>query len=90
MRFPQSLEELRSFLGLTGYYRKFIPHYAIICRALHDLLKNDGFLWNFEAQFAQLKEALVKATTLAVLDLGLLANNLWLKLMLLAMRLELC
>ena len=65
---PMNITQLRGFLGLAGYYRRFIEHYASICRPLHEALKKDSFIWGAEQQtaFDSLK---IKMTTPPVLSL---------------------
>lgn len=58
---PKFVKELRGFLGLTRYYRKFIPQFGKIISPLIILTKNDGFKWTLEATevFLTLKNAML-------------------------------
>jgi hypothetical protein len=38
-KLPMSMSEVRSFLGLTGYYRKFIPNFSKVAKPITELLK---------------------------------------------------
>ncbi|MCH85650.1 enzymatic polyprotein, partial [Trifolium medium] len=60
---PTNLKQLRGFLGLTGYYRRFIKSYAKIASPLTDLLKKDSFCWNETTQtaFEELQLAVTSA-----------------------------
>jgi hypothetical protein len=70
---PKSITQLRSFLGLTDYYRRFIQGYGVICRSLRDLLKKDEFLWTpaHTIAFENLKTKMSAAPVLSLLDFTL-------------------
>ena len=38
---PRNVKEVRQFVGLTSYYRKFIRSFATICKPLHKLTEKD-------------------------------------------------
>ena len=68
---PDDVKPLRSFLGLTGYYRKFIPNYGGITQPLCKLLKKKvDYIWTEECEqaFLILKQALCDNTVLAYPD----------------------
>lgn len=56
---PKNPKSLRGFLGLMGYYRKFIKNYRMIVAPLTILLKINAFKWNevVETAFNKLKRA---------------------------------
>ncbi|GJT91560.1 ty3-gypsy retrotransposon protein [Tanacetum coccineum] len=65
---PTSFTTLRAFLGLTGYYRRFVPTYAHIASPLTDILKQSAFTWNDTAAkaFDALKTSMSQLITLAL------------------------
>ena len=68
---PTNVKQLRSFLGLTSYYRRFIPQFAKIAGPLHALTKKSSdFMWTAVCQgaFEKLRSLLTSAPVLAYPD----------------------
>ncbi len=68
---PTSAEKVRSFLGLTGYYRKFIKNYSDIAHILSSpLKKNTTFSWSPSQikAFETLKEKLTSSPVIIFPD----------------------
>lgn len=59
---PTSVKELRSFLGMAGYYRKFVRQFGLLSKPLTNLLKKgEQYVWTSSHQesFDALKQALI-------------------------------
>ena len=70
---PRNIKDIRSFLGLAGYYRKFIPGFSSIAAPLLQLTqKAASFIWTdaCEQDFQRLKQLLCSAPILAYPDFG--------------------
>ena len=68
---PENVTEIKSFLGLAGYYRRFAPDFAQMARPLHKLTEaNVEFVWTPECRssFQTLKTLLSTAPVLAYPD----------------------
>lgn len=64
------MKKLEGFLGIAGYYRRFIQNFGGIVGPLTDLLKFNAFKWTSTASdaFENLKKALTQAPILALSD----------------------
>ena len=70
---PTDVRGIRSFIGLTGYYRRFISNYAKIAKPLTELTKkNRRFIWTADCQqsFETLRRALTESPILAFPDVN--------------------
>ena len=68
---PTSVHEICSFLGLAGYYRRFIPEFSRIAKPMTELLKKGvKFYWSAQCEeaFQKLKTLLTSAPILAQPD----------------------
>ncbi|XP_077275167.1 uncharacterized protein LOC143904389 [Temnothorax americanus] len=70
---PTNIREVRSFIGLASYFRRFVKNFALIVRALTKLLKkNRKFEWGTEQQkaFDEIKRKLIQSPILSVYNLS--------------------
>ena len=70
---PRTKKEMRMFLGLSGYYRRFIPQYSVIAAVLTDLTRKERpklVRWTEECEdvFERLKEVLCNDLVLKIPD----------------------
>lgn len=64
---PQNVREIRQFLGLTSFFRKYILHFAELVKPLTMLTcKGADFVWGIEQAFNKLKRRLIERPILAI------------------------
>ncbi|XP_053699165.1 uncharacterized protein LOC128746141 [Sabethes cyaneus] len=68
---PKTVHEVRQFLGLAGFFRRFVKNFSIIAAPMYSLLKKDvEFKWGDQQQlaFKNLKQILITRPILALYD----------------------
>ncbi|XP_020683447.1 uncharacterized protein LOC110100337 [Dendrobium catenatum] len=67
---PSSSTEVRRFLDLASFYRRFVANFSSVAAPLTDLLKSDSFTWTDKAQhsFQQLQRKVTSALVLRLPD----------------------
>ena len=66
---PKTVTDIRSFLGLAGYYRRFVKNFSSLAKPMTSLMKKDApFIWTdqCETSFQRLKDALTSAPILTI------------------------
>jgi hypothetical protein len=68
---PKSATQIRSFLGLAGYYHRFIECSSLVKPMMELLKKDQKFVWSSKCQesFVELKKRLTTAPVLVLLDI---------------------
>jgi hypothetical protein len=69
---PSSISEIRSFLGMAGYYCRFIKRFSSIAKPLTELLKKENkFVWTpkCEESFQDIKKKLITSPVLTLPDI---------------------
>jgi hypothetical protein len=70
-KLPKTVSEVQSFLGLAGYYRRFIPNFSKIVKPVTELLKKENkYVWSdtCDEAFKLLKKLLTTSPVLAQPD----------------------
>ncbi|XP_038891674.1 uncharacterized mitochondrial protein AtMg00860-like [Benincasa hispida] len=67
---PKKMKEVQGFLGLSGYYRRFVQNYGCVAATLTQILKGGTFRWTEDAQlaFEKLKTTMMMLPVLALPD----------------------
>jgi hypothetical protein len=70
---PTYVSQVQNFLGLAGYYRRFIPNFSRIAKPIKELLKKGNkYVWSYacDEAFQILKKLLTTSSVLAQSDIA--------------------
>ena len=70
---PETKKDVRAFLGLAGYYRRFVPNFTAVAVPMTELTRKGQFHWvhwtpRQGVAFQKLKNSLIQGSVLRVAD----------------------